>query len=538
MRIRSRLAQRLVSFVSVLAIGMTLAGGAGAQEQIKRGGTLVVSLPGEPQSLNPAITTHLPTRLAASNMFNSLIYVGPDQKIRPDLAESWEMSSDGMTYTFHLARNAKWHDGKPFTSADVKFSLNEVNRKYDGPATTGFSMVKDIETPDPYTVVFTLQYPFPAFFPWSFTNVWIMPQHIYAGSDPTRNNANFKPVGTGPFMFREWTRGSHLTLDRNPNYFKAGKPYVDRLVFKVIPDASARVIALESNDVDHLNFLSMPSTAVADLRKNSNITVKLDRSRVNYGIIIAHFNLRNQYLQNKQVRQAIGFAINQKEVIDKALDGLADVSTGPISPQQADWYNPNVPRYSFEPAKSNAMLDAAGFPRGANGVRFALRISYDRTGEGGSLQSAAEIMRENLKTVGVDLQLQPLDGATWMEGAHVKWDFDISMGSYQTGPDPSVGVSRLYITKNIARRIGTNLMGYSNPKVDDLFEKTEREVDPGKRKQLIDEVQAVIVDDLPAYWLWAKVAPIASWNYVRGDLPPGSTHLEPMENVWIADRKR
>ncbi len=528
-----------LSVAVALIAALPFVGTASAQEQPRRGGTLVVSLPGEPQSLNPAITTHLPTRMAGGNLFNSLIYVGPDQKVRPDLAERWEMSSDGLTYTFHLARNIKWHDGKPYTSEDVKFSLNEVNRKYDGPATTGFAMVKEIETPDPFTVVFRLNYAFPPFFPWSFTSVWIMPKHIYEGSDPTRNNANFRPVGTGPFMFREWTRGSHIMLERNPNYFKSGKPYVDRLVFKIIPDASARVIALESGDVDHLNFLSMPTTAVGDLmKKKPAIEVKLDRTRINYGEIIAHFNVRNQYLQNKQVRQAIGYAINQKEVIEKALDGYADFSTGPISPQQTDWYNGNVTRYSFEPAKANALLDAAGFPRGANGTRFALRISYDRTGESGALQSAAEILRENLKTAGIDLQLQPLDGATWMEGAHVRWDFDISMGSYQTGPDPSVGVSRLYITKNIAKRIGTNLMGYSNPKVDELFDAAEKEIDAVKRKKLIDEVQAVLADELPAYWLWAKVAPVASLSHVRGELPPGSTHLEAMENVWLTERKR
>jgi peptide/nickel transport system substrate-binding protein len=523
--------------IGLVVIGLGLAPAFAADEP-RRGGTFVISLPGEPQTLNPAITTHLPTRVAGGNIFNCLIFVDHEQKVRPDLAESWEMSPDGLTYTFHLARNVKWHDGQPFTSADVKFSLNEVNRKYDGPATTGFAMVKDIETPDPYTVVFRLEYPFPPFFPWSFTNVWIMPKHIYEGSDPTRNPANFKPIGTGPFVFKEWVRGSHITFERNPAYFKAGRPYVDRLVFKVIPDASARVIALESNDIDHLNFISMPSTAVSELRQTKGIRVELDRKRVNYGLIIAHFNLRNQYLQSKQVRQAIGFAINQKEVIDKALDGLADYSTGPISPQQTDWYNPDVPRYALNPVKANTLLDAAGFPRGANGTRFSLRISYDRTGEGGALQSAAEILRENLRTAGIELQLQPLDGATWMEGAHVKWDFDISMGSYQTGPDPSVGVSRLYITKNIQKRIGTNLMGYSNPKVDELFDKAEREVNAAKRKQLINEAQALIVDDMPAYWLWAKVAPIASWDYVHGELPAGSTHLEALENVWLGDRKR
>src|SRR3954463_7352073 len=133
MTLRSHSRRAVRSLAAATAVLLMLAAPGFAQEQPRRGGTLVVSLPGEPQSLNPAITTHLPTRIAASNMFNSLVYVGPDQSIRPDLAERWEMSPDGLTYTFHLVRNAKWHDGKPFTSEDVKFSLTEVNRKFDGP---------------------------------------------------------------------------------------------------------------------------------------------------------------------------------------------------------------------------------------------------------------------------------------------------------------------------------------------------------------------------------------------------------------------
>src|SRR5579885_995929 len=140
-----------MSLKHLLSIGLVIVGlgvsPAFAADAPRRGGTFVISLPGEPQSLNPAITTHLPTRVAAGNIFNCLIFVDHEQKVRPDLAETWDVSADGLTYTFHLARNVKWHDRPPFTSADVKFSLNEVNRKYDGPATTGFAMVKDIETP-------------------------------------------------------------------------------------------------------------------------------------------------------------------------------------------------------------------------------------------------------------------------------------------------------------------------------------------------------------------------------------------------------
>jgi peptide/nickel transport system substrate-binding protein len=399
-------------------------------------------------------------------------------------------------------------------------------------------MVKTIETPDPYTVVFTLAYPFPAFFPWSLINQWVLPKHLYEGSDPNTNPVNAKPVGTGPFVFREWVRGSHILLERNPNYFKAGKPYVDRLVYKIVPDASARLVALETGDVDHLNFISMPTTAVKRLQSSPNITVKLDRSRANYGIIIAQINLRNEHLKVKEVRQAIAYATSKKDIIEKALDGVGEFATGPISPQQTQWYNGNVNKYDFNPALANEMLDKAGFPRGANGMRFSIRIAYDRNAEGGALQSAAEIMRENLRAIGIELQLRQLDGPSWIETTAGKWDYDLSLGSFQTGPDPAVAVSRLYISKNFGHRLGTNIMNYSNPKVDELFETSAKEIDPVKRKKQLDDVQAILVDELPSYWLWAKVAPIAYRKYVHGDLPAGTTHNENFDSIWLSDKKK
>jgi peptide/nickel transport system substrate-binding protein len=420
----------------------------------------------------------------------------------------------------------------------VKFSLEQVNRKYNPQGITGLSMLKSVDAPDDYTVVLHLSYAFPAFFPWSLVNQWILPKHLYDnGTNPTTNPVNAKPIGTGPYLFREWVRGNYILLQRNPNYFKAGKPYPDRLVFKVIPDASARVAALETGDVDHLNFISMPTTAVKRLRSSPNVTVKLDRSRANYGIIIAQINVRNAPLKVKEVRQAIAYAIDQKEIITKALDGIGEMSTGPISPQQTQWYNANVRKYEHNPKLANEMLDKAGFPRGANGTRFPLRIAYDRNAEGGALQSAAEIMREDMRAVGIELQLKPLDGPSWMEQTAGKWDYDISVGSFQTGPDPAVAVSRLYITKNIGHRLGTNTMGYSNPKVDELFATSEREIDDTKRKAELDEVQALLVEELPSIWLWAKVAPIAYRKYVHGDLPAGTTHNENFDSIWLSDKK-
>jgi peptide/nickel transport system substrate-binding protein len=145
-------------------------------------------------------------------------------------------------------------------------------------------------------------------------------------------------------------------------------------------------------------------------------------------------------------------------------------------------------------------------------------------------------MREEFRPLGIDLVLEPKDYAVWMESAHLKWDFDMSMGSYQTGPDPAIAVSRLYITKNIQKLMGRNLMGYSNPKVDELFQKGETENDPAKRVQIYNEVQEIMADDVPALWLWDRSAVLAERKRVKGDLF-GGAHMENFGNVWVTDGK-
>ena len=156
--------------------------------------------------------------------------------------------------------------------------------------------------------------------------------------------------------------------------------------------------------------------------------------------------------------------------------------------------------------------------------------------KGGGLQATAEIMREELRDFGIELVLEPKDYSVWMESAHLKWDFDLSMGSYQTGPDPAIAVSRLYITKNIQKLMGRNLMGYSNPIVDKLFDEGEREIDSPERIKIYHQVQEIMADDVPALWLWDRLSTLAYRTRVKGDIV-GGAHLENFENVWVTDGK-
>jgi peptide/nickel transport system substrate-binding protein len=511
---------------------------AGAQETPKKGGTLIYALTNEPPHLNIAITTDLNAQQSATNIFSQLIRVEKDGTLTGDLAESWDAAPDGMSYTFRIRRNIQWHDGKPLKAEDIRWALTEINMKYNPIASTGFAAVDRIEAPDEHTLVVRMNQPFPAFLPWSLVNQWIYPKHIYEGTDPRQNERNFKnPVGSGPFVFKEWVRGSHILMERNPNYYKKDQPYLDRVVAKFIPNANARVLALESGEIDYVSIFGLPASAVASLEKMKDIVVVTHRTRVNYGGIMAHINVREKPLSVKEVRQALSYAIDRKLLVERAVAGLAEPASGPISSLHEPWFNPAVAaRYPFDPKKAETLLDQAGFKRGADGKRFSIRLTYARADQGGALHAAAELMREQLRDIGVDLVLEPKDYSVWMQSAHLKWDFDLSMGSYQTGPDPAVAVARLYITKNIEKLMGRNLMGYSNPKVDELFEAGEREIDLKKRVQIYHDVQTLLVEDVPALWLWDRISTFAQRARVKGVIV-GGAHLENFESVWVADGK-
>ena len=509
-------------------------GSAWPQESMRKGGSLVVAIQDNPPHLLTGISVDILTICVAGQIYDTLIRMDTKFNVGPSLAKSWSASADGLKYTFELERGVTWHDGRPFTSADVAHTFTEISGKYSSLARAAFREVASIETPDDFTVVINLKSADPAFFPWAFSQpnfAQIFPKHIYEGSDPRKNAANFKPVGTGPFKFREWARGSHIVLERNPDYFQKDHVFLDRVVFQIVPDSGARQVALERGDVDHIPYFALPPSAVEPLSRLRGVKV-VDSVRPALGEIIMFFNLRHAQLGKKEVRQAIAHAIDRNVLVKLALNGRARVATGPIRSDHPPFYNPDVPKYPRNVALANRLLDKAGAPRrGAS--RFAVRLSYEGAGEGGALQSAAEIMREQLREVGIDLQLRPSDPAAWVDTAFIKWDFDVTMGSFGTGPDPKIAVSRFYKTENIQRIPSANLMGYSNPKVDDLLSRADLDLNQDTRARLYKEAQSIMVDELPALWLWEKFYPIANRDGLVG-LPSGAMHSEGFLNVgWV-----
>ncbi|MCL6552077.1 MAG: hypothetical protein K6W08_02995 [Firmicutes bacterium] len=217
--------------------GLGLAAPSAVGGQARHGGALVIRAAADPGTLNGAITTASPAHTVADSIFNGLVQLDARLQPVPDLAERWTVAPDGRTYTFTLARGVRWHDGRPLTSADVKFTYEHVLLKYHARTRAGLEDVLDaVDTPDPHTVVFRFKRPFGALLQRAdVTEAPILPRHVYQGADVLQHPANAAPVGTGPFRFKEWQRGAQVTLVKNEAYFKRGVPMVDPLVFRVLP---------------------------------------------------------------------------------------------------------------------------------------------------------------------------------------------------------------------------------------------------------------------------------------------------------------
>ena len=250
---------------SLCALACLAALPAAAQEPVK-GGTLTMIVQPEPPILVSAINSAAPIGIVSTKILEGLLTYDYDMNPKPGLAETWKVSADGRSITFNLRNGVKWHDGKDFTAADVQFSMMKVWKELHPRGRSTFAKVTAVETPSPYVVVIRLSEPSPPIM--SALGGYegqILPKHLYDGTDIAQNPWNSKPVGTGPFVFKEWQKGNFIQLERNPAYWDKGKPYLDRIVFRIIPDASARAAAFETGEVLLGGFSPVPLNDVKRL---------------------------------------------------------------------------------------------------------------------------------------------------------------------------------------------------------------------------------------------------------------------------------
>ena len=496
------------------------------------GGTLVVGGGAEPRHLNPALQSGASTGVPGAQLFAGLVRIDDRFEPQPYLARRWTVSADGLRYTFHLAANARFHDGAPVTSRDVAFSLDTVKRHHPfGRAM--FDAVAAVETPGPHTAIVRLTRPHPALLQALAAPLMpIVPEHVYGdGRDPRTHPMNATPVGSGPFRFAEWARGRHLILERNDDFFLDGRPYLDRIVFRIVRDPSVRLLALRKGEVDYFPFTPVRFRELAGLAADPDLVVTTRGYAALGPLNYVEFNLRARPFDDLRVRRAVAYAIDQDYMVETLHGGVPRPGTGPFhhaSPFHADVPDP----YPVDLARARALLDAAGYPPDADGVRLRVVLDYPPF-QPDSLATGAAYLKAQLAKAGIAVTLRaPADLAGWARRI-AAWDYRFTLNSSWNYPDPVIGVHRLYLCDNIRHVVWSNTQGYCNETVDALLREAAAAADPGRRRALYTAFRRIVTAELPLYFL--NEEPFAT-VYRRTVMNPPETvwgPMQPMDEVWL-----
>jgi len=484
------------------AVLLQLMGTAGsiAQEQPRRGGTLTTTVFPEPPMLAGLITSAGPTYVVGPKVLEGLVTYDFDYNLKPSLATAWKVSDDGLTVTFDIRRGVKWHDGKDFTAEDVAYSINTLKQFHPRGRQT-FANVTEIEVPETHKAVLKLSKPAPYLMnALAAAESPIVPKHIYDKTNVQANPANNAPIGTGPFKFVSWKKGESIIYERNPDYWDTGKPYLDRVIFRIIPDAAARSVAFETGELLLGGMDPVPLADVERLRAKPNLAVETRGYEYLAVASRLEFNLDNQYLKNLKVRQAIAHAIDKKFIVQNIWFGFGTPGTGPIHKDLKRYYTSDVPMYDYDPKKADKLLDEAGFPKGAGGIRF--RLKHDFLPYGDNFRRTAEYIKQALATVGIGVDIRSQDFPSYIKRVYTDRDYDFVNMFANNTPDPVLGVQRFYWSKNFQPGVPfSNGAHYMNPEVDQILEAAQVETNAEKRAALYRDFQKKIDTDLPSIYL-------------------------------------
>ncbi|WP_172327334.1 ABC transporter substrate-binding protein [Mangrovicoccus sp. HB161399] len=503
-------------------IAAAFAGQALAQEA---GGRLDIVVQPEPPGLMLGLVQNGPTQLVAGDIYEGLLRYTTDLEPEPGLAKSWDISEDGLTYTFHLNEGVKWHDGEPFTSADVVFSADVFLRETHARLRASLAYVDTITAPDDLTVVFKLKEPFGPFISvFEVGTMPMIPKHIYEGTDYATNEMNATPIGTGPFKFDKWEKGSFIHLVKNEDYYVDGLPHLDEVYYRVIPDAASRAVAFETGEVDVLPGGSVENWDVARLTEMDGVCSTGSGWEFFAPLAWMWLNNREGPTSDVRFRQAIMYAMDREFVRDVVWNGFGKIPTGPVA-SVTNFYSDGVTQYDYNPDKAKALLDEMGYD--GETVRL-LPLPYGET-----WQRWAEAVRQNLSEVGINVEIDSTDVAGWNEKTS-QWDYDMAFTYlYQYG-DPALGVSRNYTADRIQKGSPwNNVEGYENPELDAKWAAAAVMADPEARQDAYDEIQKEIVDDVPVAWLLELEFPTIYRCNVHDLVTTGIGLNDGIRNAWI-----
>lgn len=507
--------------LSALCIALVLLclGGCGSSADEKRlaGERIVYGALTEPVSLCPILGTDAASTEVQSLIYNALVRYDGENHIVGDLAESWQMTADGRCYTFRLRDDVCWHDGEPFTAEDVLYTFalakDEKSGYLDRRELANIVRV----TADGREVSFFLAEADSAFLA-RISNIYVMPKHIWKQADNLREDAaTIQPVGTGAYRLTAWQKAQYLQLTANEAYHRTA-PHIKTLFYKIVPDTNVLAMQLRRGEVD---VCHVDASAVEMLSKDDSVIITTAPSRAYTYIALNH---NNPIFADSRVRRAMVYGMQRQDIIDHILGGgayiaWADLPTTILAIPHAEL------SYNVEMAKH--LLDEAGWQTGSDGIRTkdGLRLSYRLlvTNKNKRLGDVALAFRQNMRAIGIEVDIVPMDFATMRTKHYLAGDYDACLISQRLVSDPQLRAE--------AWRTGGagNHVAYSNPQLDMLYDMTQRTNDKETRDKLFAEGQAILADDMPQLFLWYPAITIG----MRADITGiDAAHLGAKDNIF------
>lgn len=468
------------------------------------GDTLIEGTIGEPSILIPMLAGDSASHNVAGQIYNGLVKYDTDLRVIGDLAESWEISKDGLVITFHLRKGVKWADGVEFTADDVMFGYKTIiDEKTPTAYSEDFRQVKRADVLDRYTFRVTYEKPFaPALTSWG--NLVVLPRHLLEGEDITKSELARNPVGMGPYKLNKWTSGQELVLDSYHDYFE-GRPYIEHYMYRIIPDPATMFLELQAGGIDMMGL-----TPIQYTKQTETVFFKSNYQKFRYPTFAYTYmglNLKHPFFMDKRVRQAIAYAIDKHEIVDVVLFGLGSPSTGPYVPNT--WpYNPDVKKYAHDPAKALQLLKEAGWrdtdgdgilDKGGKPFEFTIFTNMGNT----LRMNTATIIQWRLARVGIKVEIRALEWSTFINEFIDKRRFQAVILGWSIGLDPDQ-FDIWHSSKTKAKEF--NFVSYSNPEVDDLLDKGRRTFDIAERKKAYFRIQEILADELPYIFLYVPDA--------------------------------
>ena len=515
---------------------MTLAQAQAQDVTPERGGTLTSLITPEPPVLILGVNSQGSTLIAASKIYQGLLKYSPTLEPLPELAKSWSISTDRRTYTFTLQDNVVWHDGAPMTADDVLFSIMKFHMELSPRSRDVFNRINAATASDTRTVLLTLDAPFePFLLMFDVTTTAIMPKHIYDAPGATaaeyRNNpANQTPIGTGPFKLAEWQRGNFIRLVCHDKYWKPSQPYLDEIIYRVLPDSQSRSLALQTGQVMMTAANDIEPFDVPRFREQPNLDVTTKGWEFFSPLMWIELNHRVKPLDDVRVRQAISHAMDRDFVLRRLWFGVGKVATGPIA-STTPFYDKATKLPGYDPKRAAALMDEAGLKPNAQGIRFTIKHLTLPYGE--VWTRFGEYVRTALKAVGIEVVLEATDAVGWARRL-ADWEYETTVNFvYQYG-DPTLGVERTYVSSNIKKLAFANTGGYANPAVDALFAEASAAADAAARQVAFSKVQALLAEEIPQIWMIEMAFPTITDRKLHNVIELGTGVYASFDDVFIS----